>query len=335
MQDNKREDNEILVSIRCIAFNQEPYIRYALDGFVSQKTNFKFVAIVHDDASTDRTPDIIREYAERYPDIIKPILETENLYSKRDGSLARVMDEACTGKYIAYCEGDDYWIDPLKLQKQVDFLEAHPDYSMCWTDAFQETKGVKKAYNRYPESCQSPTEDIIGRGGDFIPTCSILLRHEVLKAMPKEAKGFYVGDYPLQMWSAFSGKCYYIKEQTCVYRYASIGSWTSRAERETKEQKIKHFQNEKKLLDAFNKLSNYKFNAVFERRAADILFWILYSTQEYEMMKPYVLLRRKYGLHIDLNKAQLMRVYGHPHIARVIDFAYKVRYKLHKIISGK
>ncbi len=102
-----------------------------------QKTNFPFVAIVHDDASTDGTAAIIKEYAEKYPDIIKPIYETENQYSKRDGSLTRIMKEACeaTGaKYIAMCEGDDYWTDPLKLQKQVDFLESHPDYGMCYTD---------------------------------------------------------------------------------------------------------------------------------------------------------------------------------------------------------
>ena len=83
-----------------------------------QKTNFRFEAIVHDDASTDGTATIIKEYAEKYPDIIKPILETENQYSKHDGSLRRIVDEACLGgKYVAWCEGDDYWIDALKLQK--------------------------------------------------------------------------------------------------------------------------------------------------------------------------------------------------------------------------
>lgn len=87
------------------------------------KTNFQFIAIIHDDASTDGTADIIREYAEKYPDIIKPIYEQENQYSKQDGSLRRIINEAIPVdiKYIAMCEGDDYWIDPYKLQKQVDF----------------------------------------------------------------------------------------------------------------------------------------------------------------------------------------------------------------------
>lgn len=125
----KTDNNELMVTIRCMTYNHEPYIRQCLEGFVMQKTNFRFEAIVHDDASTDGTAAIIREYAEKYPDIIKPIYETENQYSKHDGSLRRIMDEACKGKYIAYCEGDDYWIDPLKLQKQVDFLEKHPEVS--------------------------------------------------------------------------------------------------------------------------------------------------------------------------------------------------------------
>src|SRR5574344_1986516 len=127
--------NKPLVVIRCITYNHESYIRDCLNGFVMQKTTFPFVAVVHDDASTDKTADIIREYAEKYPDIIKPIYETENQYSKSDGSLERIMNAHTKGKYIALCEGDDYWIDPLKLQKQVDFLEANPEYSMCFHKA--------------------------------------------------------------------------------------------------------------------------------------------------------------------------------------------------------
>ena len=126
----KNLDNQIIVSIKCLVYNHAPYIRQCLDGFVMQKTNFRFEAIVHDDASTDGTQDIIREYAEKYPDIINPIYETENQYSKKDGSLRKIMNNACNGKYIALCEGDDYWIDPLKLQKQVDILEKHSDYTI-------------------------------------------------------------------------------------------------------------------------------------------------------------------------------------------------------------
>ncbi len=129
----EQNNTQPLVAIKCFVYNHEPYLRDCLEGFVMQQTEFPFVAIVHDDASTDKSADIIREYAANYPDIIKPIYETENQYSKSDGSLGRIMNAAvdATGaKYIAMCEGDDYWTDPRKLQKQVDFLETHPDYSM-------------------------------------------------------------------------------------------------------------------------------------------------------------------------------------------------------------
>ncbi len=148
-----------LVSIRCLVYNHEPFLRQCLDGFVMQQTTFPFEAIVHDDASTDGSAAIIREYAEKYPDIIKPIYETENQYSKHDGSLNKIMDAAIhpAVKYIAVCEGDDYWTDPQKLQLQVDFLESNPDYSFSvheykvWNEVKQEyephqlevLKGVK------------------------------------------------------------------------------------------------------------------------------------------------------------------------------------------------
>ena len=125
-----------ILTIRCLVYNHEPFLRQCLDGFVMQQTNFPFEAIVHDDASTDGSAAIIREYAEKYPDIIKPIYETENQYSKHDGSIGRIMDAAIhpNSKYIAFCEGDDYWTDPHKLQLQVDFLERHPDYVICSHD---------------------------------------------------------------------------------------------------------------------------------------------------------------------------------------------------------
>ena len=117
-----------LVSIFTLAYNHAPFIRQCLDGILMQKTTFLFELIVHDDASTDETADIIREYAARYPDIIKPVYETENQFSKSDADFHLPEPQ---GKYTAWCEGDDYWTDPLKLQKQVDFLETHPDYTIC------------------------------------------------------------------------------------------------------------------------------------------------------------------------------------------------------------
>lgn len=135
-----------LVSIRCLVYNHEPYLRQCLDGFVMQKTTFPFEAIVHDDASTDGSAAIIREYAEKYPDIIKPIYETENQYHK--GTIGKIIRAVMhpKSKYMATCEGDDYWTDPEKLQKQVDFLESHPDFSLTvheYTEWDEEKKSFR------------------------------------------------------------------------------------------------------------------------------------------------------------------------------------------------
>ena len=123
----------IIVSVSCITYNHAPYIRACLDGFLMQKTSFVFEILIHDDCSTDGTREIIEEYSKKYPDIIFPIFQTENQYSKGvRGMMARFNFPRSRGKYIALCEGDDYWSDPYKLQRQVDFLEANTDFSICF-----------------------------------------------------------------------------------------------------------------------------------------------------------------------------------------------------------
>ena len=122
-----------LVSICCLAFNHEPYIRKCIEGFLMQKTCFSFEVLIHDDASTDKTAEIIREYEAKYPKIVKSIYQSENQYSKGIKVSQIYQFPRAKGKYIAICEGDDYWTDPLKLQKQVDFLEKNEDYGLVYT----------------------------------------------------------------------------------------------------------------------------------------------------------------------------------------------------------
>jgi glycosyltransferase involved in cell wall biosynthesis len=117
-----------LVSICCTAYNHAKFISECLDGFLLQKTNFNFEVLIHDDASTDGTQDIIKAYQAKYPNIIKPIFQTDNQYSKGVKPFIKYLFPASQGKYIAMCEGDDYWTDPMKLQKQVDFLEENEDF---------------------------------------------------------------------------------------------------------------------------------------------------------------------------------------------------------------
>lgn len=169
-----------LVTIRCLVYNHEPYLRQCLDGFVMQKTNFPFEAIVHDDASTDRSAEIIREYAEKYPDIIKPIFETENQYSKRDGSIRRIMNENTRGKYVAMCEGDDYWIDPLKLQKQIDFLETNSEYSMCFHNAQMHYENCEKKDKLFSNIKNRDYTGVEIYANWIVPTASVVFNSSIL-----------------------------------------------------------------------------------------------------------------------------------------------------------
>lgn len=229
-----KENNDLeplMVSIRCLVYNHEPYLRQCLDGFVMQKTTFRFEAIVHDDVSTDGSAAIIREYAEKYPDIIKPIFETENQYSKRDGSLRRVMDAHTRGKYTAFCEGDDYWTDPLKLQKQVDYMEKHPDCSLCFHANYNvkgERQTMVRQYDRNMDDC--PTGDLIRGGGGFMATNSMMYHSDFWKQeLPEWAKNLPIGDLPLMLRLAESGKVAYLDEVMSAYRICVPGSWTARS----------------------------------------------------------------------------------------------------------
>ncbi len=222
--------NKYLVAIKCATYNHEPYIRDALEGFVMQKTNFPFVAIVHDDASTDGTPDIIREYAAKYPDIIKPIYETENQYSKRDGSLRRIMNaavEASGAKYVALCEGDDYWTDPLKLQKQVDFLESHPDYSLV----FAKTKviyytGESANFFTHLENREYSPLELYQKW--TVPTATTLFRSEVYRSPMFEKltriKKPVMGDISLFLSCGKIGRIFCMDDVVSVYRRHPAGA---------------------------------------------------------------------------------------------------------------
>ena len=134
-----------LVSVCCVTYNHASYIKKAIDSFLMQETDFPFEILIHDDSSTDGTTDIVMEYAEKYPGIIKPIIQTENQLSKGGLICPRLVFPKTLGKYIALCDGDDYWTDKTKLQKQVSFLENNSDYVITYTDCrlFDENGDLK------------------------------------------------------------------------------------------------------------------------------------------------------------------------------------------------
>lgn len=212
-----------LVSISCITFNHASYIRQCLDGFLMQKTNFEFEVLIHDDASSDGTEQIIREYEAEYPDIIKPLYEKENQWVKgRRGSKIFNYPRA-KGKYIALCEGDDYWTDPLKLQKQVDFLEVNLDYGLVHTKAkiYNQTKNRFLKYTLGDEN--NTYLDLLFK--NRITTATVLFRKDLLLGYLEEIKplthNWKMGDYPMWLWFAYHTKIKLLSDCTTVRRLVS------------------------------------------------------------------------------------------------------------------
>ncbi len=229
-----------LVSIRCMVYNHEPFLRQCLDGFVMQKTTFPFEAIVHDDASTDGSAAIIREYAEKYPDIIKPIYETENQYGK--GIISKKMDAAMhpNSKYIATCEGDDYWTDPNKLQLQVDFLESHPDFfvtSHNYTIFYEATKTIKHGLSclnsiesfedfHNHEYHSFSNEDFFDLW--FLQTLTVVKRKQQYVEQDVAMKYPSYFDYIDFYYLTKKGKCAVFKEEMATYRVHKNGVYSGR-----------------------------------------------------------------------------------------------------------
>lgn len=214
----KRITKNPVVLIRCIAYNQENYIRDTLDGFVKQKCDFSVIAIVHDDASTDSTPRIIEEYAKKYPNLIIPVNDPVNRHTERtlDYILDKMVD-AFNPKYIAICEGDDYWTDENKLQKQVRYMDSNLDCVMCHGD-YELTDGSKK---RTPPHFDD--EPYFGPGHlhtYHVSSLTTLYRYETYKKIPNNRNfhSWLMGDYPLWIELSKEGSFHYFPEVFGRYR---------------------------------------------------------------------------------------------------------------------
>lgn len=225
----KTTDTLPLVSIVCESYNHEPFLRRCLDGFVMQKTVFPFEILIHDDASTDRSADIIREYESKYPGLFKPIYQKENQYSKGVKIWADIQFPRAKGKYIALCEGDDYWTDPLKLQKQVDYMEAHPECSICCHNSvlhWYDNRSPDKPYTCL-EDRDYPIEEIISKW-ETPATASFFFRTDYLNGFASYMKSnpeILIGDIPLLLYCSQEGSIHAFSDNMSVYGKHSAG-WT-------------------------------------------------------------------------------------------------------------
>lgn len=265
--------NEIMVSVICNAYNHERYIRDALDGFLMQKTNFAFEVLIHDDASTDRTADIIREYEAKYPDIIKPIYQTENQYSKDPATVHTLQYSRVRGKYIALCEGDDYWTHPLKLQRQVDAMEMHPEVDMCAHGAYRvdaESKKNTALISPARKNTVFSARQVIMGGGAFVATNTLLYRTN-LAMNPPSFMRYFPFDYALQISGALKSGMLFIPDIMSSYRYLSANSWTSQMHNNL-EKKRMHYKAISTMLSMLDSETDYRYTKSIHKRI--ILNWV-------------------------------------------------------------
>lgn len=290
-------NQNIMVSVFCLAYNHAKYMRQCLDGFVNQKTNFKFEVLIHDDASTDGTQDIIREYEAKYPDIIKPIYQTENQYSKGIKINKTYQFPRAKGKYIACCEGDDYWCDNQKLQKQFDLMESNPNCSVC----VHKVRCIEESGNpleRFYPSGQLKSGVI--KSSDFLKyilcedgypfqTSSYFYKRNssyyILDDSPEFTKGLSFGDIPLLLYLATKGDFVYLDEIMSHYRVQSVGSWNSHLDSKS----TKNLDENRKMLTDFNRFTNSEFSKEIDFSIRKKEFWHYLINNEYK-----IVLSRKY-----------------------------------------
>ena len=261
------EDNvKPLVSISCITYNHESYIRDAIKGFLMQKTTFPVEILVHDDASTDKTADVIRKYEIKYPNLIKPIYQIKNQYSQKNGTISKIQRDRAQGYYYAICEGDDYWTDPYKLQTQIDQMELNPECDLSFHPVIKkyadDSLPDKIMARHYGHDCIIPAKEIIMGEAPYCPTASVVIRRQsIINDAYKNAN--LSGSFFVKIFSSLRGGAIYIDKPMAVYRKMSVGSWSER-ERNIPEFFIAHHIKFIEMLRRANIATGNKFNREFD-----------------------------------------------------------------------
>ena len=302
------EHNQPLVSIVCDTYNHAPYIRRTLDGFLSQQTEFSFEIIVHDDASTDETADIIRSYESAHPDLFRCVYRTENVYSKDPKILEHYVFPLARGKYIAICEGDDFWTSPNKLQKQISYMEEHPDCTLCVcaADLVDPEEHWIGSVSPYDQDTDISTEDMIIGGGGFVATASIVAPKYLAQNRASFCDETDVDDAVLQIWFASNGTTHYFSEPMCAYRQAVPGSWTETYHAAGREAQIVHHRGLARALREFDRQSNYRWHEAVDFNATYQEYEVLRMTNDLPALKkpPYrkryleLPLKRRISMHL-------------------------------------
>lgn len=294
----------IMVSVICLTYNHKNYIEQCLRGFINQKTDFPVEVLVHDDCSTDGTTVLVRQYEQKYPDLIKGVYEQENQYSKGIRITLDLMLPLAKGKYIAFCEGDDYWIDESKLQMQVDFMEAHQECTLCFTNGECHENGtfVKnvipwREWNR-PVFESGKTEFNLGEMAmlDFVPTNSLLFPRTIAMKMREVPSNIFQGDALYRLFLTNEGYAHYIDKATCVYNAAVVNSATDRWKKDS-ALKARVYLRLANLMDYMDHKSGGKYTKELEYVKYRDLWTYSFTVWDFQSVKPwrYMKYARKNG----------------------------------------
>lgn len=256
------------VTVYCLAFNHEQYIGKTLQGFLEQEVSIPFHVIVHDDASTDGTRQVIQEYVSRRPELFTVILQEENQYSKKIPIYNTFIEPRITTKYCCICEGDDYWSDPHKIQLQYEYLEAHPECSMCVHNTERidaDGNSLRQPFSLLEEDRDYTAADVIEAGpGGLFHTTSYMYRTEQRKQMPDCYAVPDVGDYPLSIFMSTQGHIHYIAQTMSMYRVNAKGSWSLRVEQKA-DAYLAHLRRLIAMLDRVDGYTERKYHESFEK----------------------------------------------------------------------
>lgn len=275
---------EPLVSVVCNTYNHASYIRETLDGILMQKTTFPYEVLVHDDASTDETADIIKEYEKKYPELIKPICQTQNQRSQKIKISSTIQYPRAKGRYIALCEGDDYWTDPQKLQRQFDALEAHPEVDMCAHGSIKlYPSGREVSVCIFDKPTIITTEEMISGGGLSLNTCTLMFRKTMLEKKWRFFE-FWGYDYALKIRGSLRGGILCLPYNMAVYRFMSgPNAWTSRVLQDSKKE-ITHTEKRIQLLDYLNEDTDFRYDKVIQETKRKLTYDLLWYKDDYRTM---------------------------------------------------
>ncbi len=278
----------IEVTVIVLAYNHEKWIGKAIESIVSQKTSFRFQLLVHDDCSNDNTKEIIKEYVKKYPDMIVPYYEEENQYSKGAKIIQDILVPLIESPYLCLCEGDDYWIDSFKLEKQFQYMRTHPKctYSFSnavivdtennvWRDFYPRSiwrdKDLERKLN-LSEGADFNVEEMLRL--DFTPTASIMYKTSSYKELEKIE---YTLDLIIRLVCTSNGYAHYFNEKMTAYRIGNPNSASGSIKKDKEKFKNEFLNLHCKLLDLFDEYSNYKYHdAIITQKERKLMVYYLH-----------------------------------------------------------